>query len=54
MLFQEPPRTTRHREVWRVEVVPNAINELVHWQMQGYALVTPKIMSKQFSVESIR
>ncbi len=37
-----------------VEVVPNAITELVHWQMQGYALVTPKIMSKQFSVESIR
>jgi intracellular sulfur oxidation DsrE/DsrF family protein len=37
-----------------VEIVPNAITELVHWQQQGYALVTPQIMSKRFSVEEIR
>ncbi len=37
-----------------VEVVPNAITELVHWQQQGHALVLPQIMSKRFSVEEIR
>jgi len=37
-----------------IEVVPNAINELAHWQMQGYALITPQIMEKKFNVEKIR
>jgi intracellular sulfur oxidation DsrE/DsrF family protein len=37
-----------------VQVVPNAITELVHWQMQGYALITPKIMDKKFAIETIR
>lgn len=37
-----------------VEVVPNAITELVHWQQQGYALITPQIVSKKFGVEEIR
>ena len=37
-----------------VEIVPNAITELVHWQQQGYAVVTPQIMSKKFSIEGIR
>lgn len=37
-----------------IEVVPNAIAELVHWQMQGYALITPNIMQKKFDVEKIR
>jgi Uncharacterized conserved protein len=37
-----------------VQVVPNAIAELVHWQQQGYALITPHIMDKKFSIESIR
>lgn len=37
-----------------IEVVPNAINELAHWQMQGYALITPQIMEKKLTIENIR
>jgi intracellular sulfur oxidation DsrE/DsrF family protein len=37
-----------------IEVVPNAITELAHWQQQGYALITPQILEKKFSIESIR
>jgi intracellular sulfur oxidation DsrE/DsrF family protein len=37
-----------------VEVVPSAITELAHWQLQGYALITPKVMDKRFSIEEIR
>jgi intracellular sulfur oxidation DsrE/DsrF family protein len=37
-----------------IEVVPSAINELVHWQQQGYALITPTILSKIYSIEDIR
>ncbi len=37
-----------------VEVVPSAINELVHWQQQGYVLIQPTILSKKYSIEEIR
>ncbi|MCG6935078.1 MAG: DsrE family protein [Proteobacteria bacterium] len=37
-----------------IEVVPSAITELVHWQQQGYAVIRPTVMSKQFSIEEIR
>lgn len=37
-----------------VEVVPSAITELMHWQNQGYALITPQVQVKKFSIESIR
>lgn len=37
-----------------VEVVPSAITELAHWQQQGYALITPRILEKRFSIEEIR
>ena len=37
-----------------IEVVPSAINELVHWQQQGYALIKPTILSKIYSIEEIR
>ena len=37
-----------------VEVVPSAINELVHWQQQGYALIKPTILSKIYSIDDIR
>jgi intracellular sulfur oxidation DsrE/DsrF family protein len=37
-----------------IQVVPSAITELAHWQLQGYALITPRIMEKRFSVEEIR
>jgi intracellular sulfur oxidation DsrE/DsrF family protein len=37
-----------------VQVVPNAIAELAHWQQEGYALITPHIYEKRFPIESIR
>jgi intracellular sulfur oxidation DsrE/DsrF family protein len=37
-----------------VEVTPSAMTELVHWQNQGYALVTPVVTDKKLSVEEIR
>lgn len=37
-----------------IEVVPSAITELTHWQLKGYALITPKIMFKKYSIEEIR
>jgi len=37
-----------------IDVVPSAITELAHWQMQGYALITPTVVEKTLSVEEIR
>lgn len=37
-----------------VEIVPSAMTELVHWQMQGYGLITPKIIFKNSSNEELR
>ena len=37
-----------------VEVVPSAITELAHWQMQGYGLISPTIMEKKHSIKDIR
>ena len=37
-----------------IEVVPNAITELAHWQQQGYALIVPQIVDKRINIESIR
>lgn len=37
-----------------VEIVPSAITELAHWQLQGYALIKPEVFSKKFSIEDIR
>jgi len=37
-----------------VEVVPNAITELAHWQQQDYALIVPQIVDKKIDIESIR
>lgn len=37
-----------------VQAVPSAPAELVHWQHQGYAVLTPQILDKKFSLESIR
>ena len=37
-----------------VQIVPSAITELAHWQMQGYALITPVVLEKKFSIEAIR
>lgn len=37
-----------------IQVVPNAITELAHWQQEGYALITPHIYEKRFAVEELR
>ena len=37
-----------------IEVVPSAMNELAHWQQQGYALIQPEVMEKKLSIEEIR
>jgi len=37
-----------------IQVVPSAMPEIAHWQMEGYALITPRIMDKKFSTEEIR
>lgn len=37
-----------------VEVVPSAITELAHWQLQGYALITPQVQLRRRSIEEIR
>jgi len=37
-----------------VEVAPSAITELMHWQNQGYALITPQVNEKKFAIENIR
>jgi intracellular sulfur oxidation DsrE/DsrF family protein len=37
-----------------IEVVPSAISELAHWQLEGYALITPTVMEKKFTIEEIR
>jgi len=37
-----------------IDVVPSAFTELTYWQMQGYALITPKVLERTQSVESIR
>ncbi|MFW5330826.1 DsrE family protein [Hydrogenophaga sp. ZJX-1] len=37
-----------------IEVTPSAMTELVHWQNQGYGLITPQVTDKRFSIEEIR
>lgn len=37
-----------------VEVAPSAMTELVHWQNQGYGLITPVVTDKRLSVDDIR
>ena len=37
-----------------VEVVPSAMTELAHWQLQGYALIIPQVPVKQLTTEGIR
>ncbi len=37
-----------------VEVAPSAMTELVHWQNQGYGLITPVVTDKRLSIEEIR
>lgn len=37
-----------------VQIVPNAITEIVHWQMQGYGLVIPQVLERHHSVEELQ
>lgn len=37
-----------------VQIVPSAITELAHWQQQGFALISPTVIEKRFSIEEIR
>lgn len=37
-----------------VKVVPSAIADLAHWQLEGYALLTPTVMEKKYAIEEIR
>lgn len=37
-----------------IEVTPSAMSELVHWQNQGYGLVTPVVTDKKVATEDIR
>ena len=37
-----------------VEVTPSAMTELVHWQNQGYGLITPVVTDKRLSIDEIR
>lgn len=36
-----------------VKIVPSAMPDMVHWQMQGYGLIKPEILEKRFSLEEI-
>ncbi len=37
-----------------VQVVPSGITELAHWQLQGFALITPRILVKKHDNTDIR
>jgi hypothetical protein len=37
-----------------IQVVPSAITELAHWQLKGYALIKPEVMSKRYSIDELR
>lgn len=37
-----------------VEITPSAMTELVHWQNQGYGLITPLVTDKKLSIDEIR
>ena len=37
-----------------IDVVPSAMTELVHWQNQGYALMVPRVLERQRSLEEMR
>jgi len=37
-----------------VDVVPSAMTELAHWQLHGYALITPQVLEKKHALEDIR
>jgi intracellular sulfur oxidation DsrE/DsrF family protein len=37
-----------------ITLTPSAMTEIAHWQLQGYAIVTPRILVRTQSIEEIR
>jgi uncharacterized protein len=37
-----------------VQIVPNAVTELLHWQSKGYGLIIPRVFEKHNSIEELR
>jgi len=37
-----------------VKIVPSAITDIAHWQIKGYALITPQVLEKKFNIDDIR
>ena len=37
-----------------VQIVPNAVTELIHWQSKGYSLIIPQVFEKHNSVEELQ
>jgi intracellular sulfur oxidation DsrE/DsrF family protein len=37
-----------------IELIPSAVTELAHWQLNGFAVITPRVMEKRFAIEEIR
>ena len=37
-----------------VQLIPSAITELAHWQLQGFALIQPEIIMKKYTIEELR
>lgn len=37
-----------------IQVIPSAMNEIAHWQNHGYALITPVVTEKRYTIEEIR
>jgi len=37
-----------------VQIVPNAVTEIVHWQSLGYSLVIPQVLEKRRTTDELR
>jgi uncharacterized protein len=37
-----------------IKIVPSAITDIAHWQLKGYALITPQVLEKKFNTDDIR
>lgn len=37
-----------------VQIVPNAVTEIAHWQSLGYSLVIPQVLEKHRSIDELR
>jgi len=37
-----------------IKIVPSAITDIAHWQIKGYALITPQVLEKKFNIDDIR